>query len=105
MRRCPVRDTIMQMYDQELLELHFGMIRATGELDYFSAYIRLREPDKSEDKIECKAMDSRAMGSVASWYHRGGTSVESSIPCSDGGIALVVKGVEEVKNAEVNSKY
>ncbi|RWW74683.1 hypothetical protein BHE74_00017377 [Ensete ventricosum] len=25
---------------------------ATGELDYFSAYIRLREPDKSEDKAE-----------------------------------------------------
>ncbi|RWW01252.1 hypothetical protein GW17_00035726 [Ensete ventricosum] len=28
------------------------MIGATGELDYFSAYIRLREPDKSEDKAE-----------------------------------------------------
>ncbi|RWV85784.1 hypothetical protein GW17_00052400 [Ensete ventricosum] len=28
------------------------MIRATRELDYFSAYIRLREPDKSEDKTE-----------------------------------------------------
>ncbi|RWW38917.1 hypothetical protein BHE74_00055805 [Ensete ventricosum] len=89
MRRCPVRDTIMQMYDQELLELHFGE----------------QHNDKDYGFKECKAMDSRAMGSVASWYHRGGTSVESSIPCSDGGIALVVKGVEEVKNAEVNSKY
>ncbi|RZS19091.1 hypothetical protein BHM03_00051439 [Ensete ventricosum] len=29
-----------------------GMIRAAGELDYFSAHIRLREPDKSEDKVE-----------------------------------------------------
>ncbi|RWW64653.1 hypothetical protein BHE74_00028091 [Ensete ventricosum] len=28
------------------------MIGAAGELDYFSAYIRLREPDKSEDKAE-----------------------------------------------------
>ncbi|RWV81337.1 hypothetical protein GW17_00057252 [Ensete ventricosum] len=28
------------------------MIRAAGELDYFSAHIRLREPDKSEDKAE-----------------------------------------------------
>ncbi|RWW11907.1 hypothetical protein GW17_00024451 [Ensete ventricosum] len=28
------------------------MIGAAGELDYFSAHIRLREPDKSEDKAE-----------------------------------------------------
>ncbi|RZR95549.1 hypothetical protein BHM03_00024404 [Ensete ventricosum] len=28
------------------------MIGATGELDFSSAYIRLREPDKSEDKDE-----------------------------------------------------
>ncbi|RRT57208.1 hypothetical protein B296_00001627 [Ensete ventricosum] len=35
----------------------------------------------------------------------GGTSVESSIPSSYGGRALVVKGVEEVQNAEANSKY
>ncbi|RRT56436.1 hypothetical protein B296_00004516 [Ensete ventricosum] len=71
------RDLIIQRY----------MIRAIGELDYFSIYIRLREPDKSEDKAE------------------GGTSVESSISCSHGGRALVVKGVEEEENAEVNSKY
>ncbi|RRT44686.1 hypothetical protein B296_00049794 [Ensete ventricosum] len=63
------------------------MIGATGELDYFSAHIRLREPDKSEDKP------------------KGETSVESSIPCSHGGRALVVKGTEEVENAEANSKY
>ncbi|RZR74087.1 hypothetical protein BHM03_00031793 [Ensete ventricosum] len=53
----------------------------------------------------CKSMDSRAMGLVAPWYCRGGTSVESSIPCSHGGRALVVKGVEEVQNAKANSKY
>ncbi|RRT73259.1 hypothetical protein B296_00025071 [Ensete ventricosum] len=35
----------------------------------------------------------------------GGTSVESSIPCSNGGRALVVKGAQEVENAEANSKY
>ncbi|RWW35315.1 hypothetical protein BHE74_00059761 [Ensete ventricosum] len=34
-----------------------------------------------------------------------GTSVELSIPCSHGGTTLVVKGVEEVKNTEINSKY
>ncbi|RWW51322.1 hypothetical protein BHE74_00042349 [Ensete ventricosum] len=57
------------------------------ELDCFSAHIRLRKSDKSEDKTE------------------GRTSVESSIPCSHGGKALVVKGAEEVENAKANSKY
>ncbi|RZS09715.1 hypothetical protein BHM03_00040819 [Ensete ventricosum] len=61
------------------------MIRATGELNYSSAHIRLREPDKSKGKAE--------------------TSVESPIPCSHGGTTLVVKGAEEVKNAKANSKY
>ncbi|RWW59363.1 hypothetical protein BHE74_00033714 [Ensete ventricosum] len=81
------------------------MIRAAGELDCFNAHIRLRESGKSEDKAECKSTDSRAMGLAAPWYHRGGTSVESSIPCSHGGRALVVKGAEEVENAKANSKY
>ncbi|RZR84086.1 hypothetical protein BHM03_00010813 [Ensete ventricosum] len=62
-----------------------GMIRAARELDYFSAHIRLREPDKSDDKAECNATDSRAMGLAAPWYRRGGTSVKSSIPCSQEG--------------------
>ncbi|RZS19176.1 hypothetical protein BHM03_00051537 [Ensete ventricosum] len=53
----------------------------------------------------CKATDSRAMGLAAPWYHRGGTSVESLIPCSHGGRALVIKGAEEVENAKANSKY
>ncbi|RWW90309.1 hypothetical protein BHE74_00000545 [Ensete ventricosum] len=52
-----------------------------------------------------KATDSRAMCLVTPWYRRGGISVESSIPCSHGGRALVVKGAEEVENAEANSKY
>ncbi|RRT83139.1 hypothetical protein B296_00018460 [Ensete ventricosum] len=43
---------------------------------------------------ECEATDSRAMGMEAPWCRRGGTSVESSIPCSRGGRALVVKGAE-----------
>ncbi|RRT81556.1 hypothetical protein B296_00015194 [Ensete ventricosum] len=50
-------------------------------------------------------MDSRAMSLAAPWYRRGGTSVESSIPCSHGGRALVVKQAKEVENAEANSKY
>ncbi|RRT57209.1 hypothetical protein B296_00001624 [Ensete ventricosum] len=64
-----------------------GLIRAARELDCFSAHLRLREPAKSKDKAE------------------GRTSVESSIPCSHGGRALVVKGAEEVENAKANSKY
>ncbi|RZS00747.1 hypothetical protein BHM03_00030514 [Ensete ventricosum] len=44
---------------------------AVRELDCPSAHIRLREPGKSEDKVE----------------------------------ALVMKGAEEVENAEANSKY
>ncbi|RZS06606.1 hypothetical protein BHM03_00037291 [Ensete ventricosum] len=75
-----------------------GMIIAARELKCFSAYIHLREPSKSEDKAE-------VMGLAVPWYRRGGTSVESSISCSHGGRALVVKGVEEVENAEANSKY
>ncbi|RZS24834.1 hypothetical protein BHM03_00057947 [Ensete ventricosum] len=74
------------------------MIGAAGELDCFSAHIRLRELGKSEDKAECKSTDSRAMGLAAPWYRRGGTFVESSIPCSHGGRALVVKGAEEPSN-------
>ncbi|RZS00804.1 hypothetical protein BHM03_00030579 [Ensete ventricosum] len=35
----------------------------------------------------------------------GGTSVELSVPFSQRGRALVVKGAEEVKNVEANSKY
>ncbi|RWW71837.1 hypothetical protein BHE74_00020391, partial [Ensete ventricosum] len=90
----------------EGLELYRGMIRAVGELDCSSAHICLRELGKSEDKAKkgcrCEATDSSAMGLAAPWYRRGGTSVESSIPC---GRALVVKGAEEVENAKANSKY
>ncbi|RWW01949.1 hypothetical protein GW17_00034984 [Ensete ventricosum] len=53
----------------------------------------------------CKLTDSRAMGLAAPWYHRGGTSVESSIPFSHEGRALIVKGAEEVENAKANFKY
>ncbi|RWW69912.1 hypothetical protein BHE74_00022459 [Ensete ventricosum] len=53
----------------------------------------------------CKATYSRTMGLAAPWYHKGRTSVESSIPCSHGGRALVVRGAEEVENAKINSKY
>ncbi|RWV79691.1 hypothetical protein GW17_00059134 [Ensete ventricosum] len=53
----------------------------------------------------CKATDSRAMGLATPWYRRDETSVESSIPCSHGERALVIKGVKEVENVKANSKY
>ncbi|KAJ8512078.1 hypothetical protein OPV22_002512 [Ensete ventricosum] len=53
----------------------------------------------------CKSTDSSAMGLAAPWYCSGGTFVESSIPCSHGGRALVAKGAKEVENAKANSKY
>ncbi|RRT85441.1 hypothetical protein B296_00002202 [Ensete ventricosum] len=65
----------------------------------------LNRAGKSEDKAECKVTDSRVLGLAAPWYRRDKTSVESSIPCSHGGRALVIKEVEEVENAEANSKY
>ncbi|RWW84333.1 hypothetical protein BHE74_00007066 [Ensete ventricosum] len=82
---------------------------AIGELDCFRAHIRLREPDKSEGKAEkgsrYEATNNSTMGMGMPWYCRGGTSAESSIPCSNGGRALVIKGAEKVENAETNSKY
>ncbi|RWW20436.1 hypothetical protein GW17_00015457 [Ensete ventricosum] len=39
------------------------------------------------------------------WYCKGGTSMESSIPCSHEGRALVVKGIEKLGNTKANSKY
>ncbi|RWW51863.1 hypothetical protein BHE74_00041753 [Ensete ventricosum] len=53
----------------------------------------------------CEAMENSIMGMVAPWYHRGGTSVESLIPCSHRGRALVVKRTEEVENTKANFKY
>ncbi|RRT66838.1 hypothetical protein B296_00039801 [Ensete ventricosum] len=53
----------------------------------------------------CEATDSNAMGMVVRWYCKGGTSMESSIPCSHEGRALVVKGIEKVENTKANSKY
>ncbi|RZS03602.1 hypothetical protein BHM03_00033784 [Ensete ventricosum] len=137
--------------DESLGHQHMGavyhrgrsMIVVAGELDCFSAHICLREPGKSEDKVDlvglnypkvkrrlkrrwtrrsttvpqrriyrlrrkgyrCKSTDSRAMGLAASWYRIGRTFVESSIPCSNGGRVLIVKGDEEVENAKANSKY
>ncbi|RWW49614.1 hypothetical protein BHE74_00044191 [Ensete ventricosum] len=113
-------------------ELHFGeqhndkkdygfnvMIASTKGLNYLKSKASVRKEVDLEEcynaieadlpivekRCRCKATNSRAMGLAVPWYHRGETSVESSIPCSHGGRALVMKGAEEVDNTEVNSKY
>ncbi|RWV86502.1 hypothetical protein GW17_00051601 [Ensete ventricosum] len=40
-----------------------GIIGAVGELDCFSAHIRLREPYKSEDKADVEADGRKGQGS------------------------------------------
>ncbi|RWW26245.1 hypothetical protein BHE74_00001515 [Ensete ventricosum] len=81
------------------------MIGAAGELDCSSGHIHLREPGKSEDKVKCEAIDSSVIGLATLWYRRGRTFMESSVPCSHVGRALVVTRVEKVEIAEANSKY
>ncbi|RRT33201.1 hypothetical protein B296_00046405 [Ensete ventricosum] len=103
MRPCKVGGVALR--PKELCKAHRSIVRLTRELDCFSAHIRLKELGKSEDKVECKTTNSRAMGLATLWYCKGMTSVESSIPCSNGRRVLVVKGAEEVEIAEANSKY
>ncbi|RWV83691.1 hypothetical protein GW17_00054671 [Ensete ventricosum] len=67
--------------------------------------VKLGSKDLSTGQEDTKATNIRVMGLATLWYRRGGTSVESPIPCSYGGRALVVKWVEEVENAKANSKY
>ncbi|RZR90739.1 hypothetical protein BHM03_00018690 [Ensete ventricosum] len=52
-----------------------------------------------------KATYSKATGLAVPWYHRDDTSEESSISCSHGRRALVMKGAKEVENVKANSKY
>ncbi|RZS17538.1 hypothetical protein BHM03_00049688 [Ensete ventricosum] len=85
-------DLIIQRYDQS--DWRVGLLQCLYSLK-----------GARQVRGQGRATDSRAMGSTAPWYHKGGTSVESSIPCSHGGRALVVKGAEEMENAEANSKY
>ncbi|RZR82135.1 hypothetical protein BHM03_00008488 [Ensete ventricosum] len=88
--------------DESLSHQHMGVVYHRG-----SSQITSTSESHGGDLIilRCKALDSRAMGLAAPWYCRGETSVESSISCSQGGRALVVKGAEEVENAKANSKY
>ncbi|RRT65308.1 hypothetical protein B296_00041158 [Ensete ventricosum] len=89
------------------------MTGAIIELDCFSAYIRLRELDKLEDKAEGAQLPKKlsvdqnggGLGEGVTMTQRGETSVDSSITCFYGGRALVIKEAKEVENTEANSKY
>ncbi|RRT38326.1 hypothetical protein B296_00055098 [Ensete ventricosum] len=104
MERIRAKETEVCNKFRKLLGLE-GCSGENGASILANASIRLREPVKSEDKAKGKATNNRAMGSTAPWYRRGETSVESSIPCSHEGSALVVKGAKEVENTKANSKY
>ncbi|RWW27166.1 hypothetical protein GW17_00008413 [Ensete ventricosum] len=78
------------------------MIGAAGELDYFSAHIHLREPDKSEDKAEyanvaTKEAKENLIGAIPAtrWWR----------PCMRVRESIGRKEAEEVENTEANSKY
>ncbi|RRT49965.1 hypothetical protein B296_00014563 [Ensete ventricosum] len=88
--------------DKSLGRQHMGAVYHRG-----SSQITSTSESHGGDLVilRCKSTDSRAMGLAAPWYRGGRTSVESSIPCSHGGRALVTKGAEEVENAKANSKY
>ncbi|RWW60498.1 hypothetical protein BHE74_00032523 [Ensete ventricosum] len=117
-----MRDKIMWRYDQELLGAPLwcttqqeeglwipgvnAMHRLERRWTRRSTTVPQRLIYRSRRKgCRCKSTDSRAMGLAAPWYQRGRTSMESSIPCSHGRRALVVKVAEEVENAKANSKY
>ncbi|RRT40366.1 hypothetical protein B296_00020921 [Ensete ventricosum] len=88
--------------DESLGHQHMGAMYHRGR----SQIVSTSESHGGDLIIQrCKTTDSRAMGLATPCYHKGGTFVESSIPCSHGGRALVVKGTEEVENAKANSKY
>ncbi|RWV87680.1 hypothetical protein GW17_00050300 [Ensete ventricosum] len=60
------------------------MIGAVGELDYFSAHIRLRELNKSEDKAESTDREGRDADArqrivgLWAWQHHG--TIEARLP-------------------------
>ncbi|RRT57934.1 hypothetical protein B296_00020408 [Ensete ventricosum] len=60
------------------------MIKTVGELNCFSVYIRLREPDKSEDKTEwSKGVRKRQQ------VQRGSTTQKLSVSQNGGGLGGV----------------
>ncbi|RWW17160.1 hypothetical protein BHE74_00010467 [Ensete ventricosum] len=85
------------------------MIRVARELDCPSTYIRLRESEKSEDKVEGAQIPKK----ISVSQNGGGleechNAAEEDLPIAKKGTqmrVLVVKGAEEVENAEANSKY
>ncbi|RRT34957.1 hypothetical protein B296_00053873 [Ensete ventricosum] len=84
----------------EVTWLYKGMIRAAGELDCFSAHIRLREPDKLEDKAEYanvatkEAKDNKIGTSPATRRQRPYMRVTVCLSIDQGGLLGGHSGVE-----------
>ncbi|RRT55562.1 hypothetical protein B296_00006723 [Ensete ventricosum] len=76
------------------------MIGAAGELDYFSAQIRLREPDKSKDKAEYtnvatkEAKENRIGTSPATRKQRPYIGVAVYLSIDQGGLLGGHSGIE-----------
>ncbi|RWV96908.1 hypothetical protein GW17_00040337 [Ensete ventricosum] len=76
-----------------------------GGLDYTKVVKRDEEATTNPEGLNYPKAKCR---SERRWTKRSvivPTSMESSIPCSHGGRALLVKGPKEMENAEANSKY
>ncbi|RZS19227.1 hypothetical protein BHM03_00051599 [Ensete ventricosum] len=88
--------------------LYKGMIRAAGELDCFSAHIRLREPNKSEDKAEVVYHQGRSQIASTSESH-GGDSIIQRYDRSSWRVGLLqyshsLKGARQVRGQSQNCK-
>ncbi|RWV77875.1 hypothetical protein GW17_00061240, partial [Ensete ventricosum] len=80
-----VRSKLSAMEHQNFLfdiKGYVRMIEAAGELDCFSAHIRLREPDKSEDKADKASVRKE----VDSEEHH--SAVEADLPIAKEGMQM-----------------
>ncbi|RZS04390.1 hypothetical protein BHM03_00034721 [Ensete ventricosum] len=69
------------------------MIRAAGELDCFSAHIRLREPGKSEDKADgAQLPKSKASARQEVDLEEHHSAVEADLPIAKEGMQMQGNG-------------
>ncbi|RZR77658.1 hypothetical protein BHM03_00002763 [Ensete ventricosum] len=112
-------DLIIQRYDQSdwrvgLLQCLYSLKGAPQVREQDQVVERGEEATKSLEELSYPKAKRRlekrwtrrsAIVPQRQIYQLGGTSVDSSIPCSHGGRALVIKGAKEVEKTDANSKY
>ncbi|RWW60128.1 hypothetical protein BHE74_00032896 [Ensete ventricosum] len=91
--------------DESLGYQHMGVVYHRERISSASTKVLKQVVERGEEATTSPEGLSSPKSKRWSEWRRGGTSVESSIPCSHGGRALVVKGAEEVENSKANSKY